>query len=252
MTKGTGAAVFASVVLAAAFVLASVEFRRMAGALAALDERMQKIETGAPAAPAAPADPGSKAAASGENASHPPATMTDVADELTKLRQEVAALRENRPHADAGGAPGAGSAGSPLPPPAGALSKEDFAKAVQDALVAKEKADKEKQARAYRKQMEVSAKNWAASLSKQLDLTEQQKEKLTEIFADQWTKMSTAWTDSTENENAEPYDYNKLQEQTTARVKEVLTPEQGTKYDEMMKKNQWGGWGQDSSEKDGE
>ena len=43
-------------------------------------------------------------------------------------------------------------------------------------------------------------------------------------------------------------DYQKLNEQMNEKVKAVLTPEQGAKYDEMMKKNNW--WGGGGSEDD--
>ena len=96
--------------------------------------------------------------------------------------------------------------------------------------------------------MEQSGKSWENQIAGKLGRTEQQKQEVAEMFAEHWTKMSTACTEAQADENAEAVDYQKLNEQMNEKVKAVLTPEQGAKYDEMMKKNNW--WGGGGSEDD--
>lgn len=243
MSKSTGLAVFASLVVCASFVFAGLEFRRMGQSFHAMEERVAKVE----AASGANAEP---SATGTENASRTPATLAGVAGEIDKLRDEVVRLRESREAEPAAGGP------SPAPDTTGGASggakkadAAEVAKAVTEALAAEKKAEKEKQARQYKKQMEASAKQWAAQLGKKLELTEQHKEKIAEIFAEQWTKGSAGWYGQEADENAEPVDWEKLQKETNEKVKAHLTPEQGQKYDEMMKKqNWWGGDGEGNSE----
>lgn len=241
MTRSAAVTSFLGLVLAASFVFASIEFRRMSESIAKLDEHIKSPETAAHTESGGNAGP--VADTRGEKGGSSPAASNDVVAEIGKLREEIRSLREGTPARDPG-QPGGPSVANGGP----TMSKEDYSRAIQDALVAKEKADKEKQARAYKKQLAVSAKSWAESLSKTLGLTEQQKNSLAEIFADEWGKMNTAWTDSQDNENAEPVDYNKVQKETTERVHLVLTADQANKYDEMMKKNNWGAWGASSDE----
>lgn len=245
MNRAQVVTLFAGLLVAASFVFAAIEFRRVSGALASLEEKVGRPDGGpARTDPAAPAD-GSARPAAGT-----PAPAPDLVAEVSRLREEIAALRrgeapDSAPARTGGPGDSASAAGGP------GLNKDDLSKAVQDALAQKEKSDKEKQARAYRKQLEASAKSWAETLAKKLELTETQKSQLTAIFADQWGRMNTMWTESQENENAETVDYNKLQEETNEKVKQVLTPEQARKYDELMKKNNgWGSGTDDSADDD--
>ena len=234
MNKLTGIAVLASIILCSAFVFAALEFRKMTVSFAALEERVVRVET-------ATVSPRENASTQDGSANRPPATIAGVADEIGQLRKDVAALRQDRAPTDPSveGNPAAVPPGHAGPP----VNTSDVARAVTDALAAKEKSDKEKQARAYRKQMEASAKSYAATLAKQFDLTELQKSQVGDILAEQWTKMSTAWTEVSEDENAQAVDYQKLQDETNARVKAVMTQEQAARYDEFIKKQQqgWGG-----------
>lgn len=245
MNRAHVVSLFAGLLVAASFVFAAIEFRRVSGALASLEEKIARPEGGAARnETAAPADGASRPSPAA------PASSPDLVAEISRLREEVAALRRGEPPSAGSSQPGgpgdgATAAGGP------GLNKDDLSRAVQDALAQKEKSDKEKQARAYRKQLEASAKSWAETLAKKLELTETQKSQLTSIFADQWGRMNTMWTDSQENENAEPVDYNKLQEETNEKVKQVLTPEQARRYDELMKKNNgWGNGTDDSADDD--
>jgi hypothetical protein len=236
MNKASAAATLASVVACAAFVFAALEFRRMSASVGDLGERVGKLESGAPAAP----DQGAKAA----DGSSPAATGTDLAREVAALREELAAARAGGGSGGPALRPdGSVAGGDPLNPAARppAIDKDDVARAVTDALEAKAKADKEKQKKQYEKQMVASAKSYAAQIAKQLGLTETQKEELTRIYAEQWTKMSGGWYGGQMDEDAEPVDYTALQNETNERVKAILTPEQQTKYDEIMKKQNWGG-----------
>ena len=245
MTRTNIISLFLGFVLSAAFVFASIEFRRMTGTLASLEDRLGRAESAASPRPDASPSPGDVSQPDRHAA---PATSGEVVAELTKMREEIAALRNSQPGGGSGstGNPDGSTAGSAGGP---AMSKDDLSKAVRDALVAKEKTDKEKQARMYKKQLEVSAKSWTENLSKKLDLTEQQKTKMSQIFVEQWSRMNSAWTDSGDNENAEAVDYNKVQKETNEQVKTILTPEQGAKYDEIMKKgNMWGGASSDSAD----
>ena len=208
----------------------------MSASLSALEDRLARVEGGS-----APRSDSTPSGANDSGTGKPTTTASpDVASELARLREEISALRIASSHSTGAADP---ADGVPLASKGGpGLSKDDLSKAVQEALVQKEKTDKEKQARAYKKQLEVSAKSWAESLAKKLELTETQKGQLATIFAEQWGRMNTMWTDTQENENAEAVDYNKLQAETNEKVKLALTPEQGAKYDEMMKKgNAWGG-----------
>lgn len=243
MTRSSGIVLVASMALCATFAFAAIEFRRMGTSFAALEDRVARVETATGVTAADSAGRGDGAA---QPSDRTPATIAGVHEEVVKLREELARLRKE----DAGG--GDVAANPPVPvaggDPAKPMAKEELAKAVTDALAAKEKADKEKQAKLYKKQMEQSAKSWANQIAGKLGLTEQQKQQVAEIFAEHWTKMSTAWTDAQADENAEAVDYQKLNEQMNEKVKAVLTPEQGAKYDEMMKKNNW--WGGGGSEDD--
>lgn len=243
MTRSTGLAVLASIALCATFTFAAIEFRRMGSSFASLEDRVARVET---ATGISSADAGGRADGAKPEAVRTPATIAGVHEEVVKLREDLARLRKE--DASSGGA-----ADNPPVPVAGGdtakpMGKDELAKAVTDAMTAKEKADKEKQAKLYKKQMEQSAKSWANQIAGKLGLTEQQKQQVAEIFAEHWTKMSTAWTDAQADENAEAVDYQKLNEQMNEKVKTVLTPEQGAKYDEMMKKNNW--WGGGGSEDD--
>ena len=242
MKSSTVVMSFLGLVVTASFVIASIQFRRMT---VAIEDRLARVEGGV-----APRTDGTSSGASETGTDKRPTPLgADVASELAKLREEIAALRLGAANSPAGADPS--EAGNLTAKGGPALSKDDLSKVVQDAMVKKEKADKEKQARAYRKQLEVSAKSWAESLAKKLELTETQKNQLATIFADQWGRMNTMYTDTQENENAEPVDYNKLQTETNEKVKLVLTPEQGVKYDEMMKKgNMWGGSVESTDEND--
>lgn len=235
MTRLTGLAAVASIALTSAFAFAAVEFRRMGSAFTSLEDRVVLVEnaTGGSAgtSPAPLADGGF--AAPGRT----PATVAGVHEEVVKLREEVARLRREET-AEVGGPLSAQSNESAARAPATA----ELAKAVTDALAAKEKVDKEKQAKLYRKQMDLSAKAWAGQLAGKLELTEQQKSQISEIFAEYWTKMSSGWTGAAVDEDAELPDYQKLNEEMNEKVKAVMTTEQAAKYDELVKKNQvWGG-----------
>lgn len=234
MTRLTGLAAVASIALTSAFAFAAVEFRRMGSAFASLEDRVVLVEnaTGGSAGAAPLADGGF--AAPGRT----PATVAGVHEEVVKLREEVARLRRVEAPEAGGPLPTTSADGSAARAPATA----DLAKAVTDALAAKEKVDKEKQAKLYRKQMDLSAKAWAGQLAGKLELTEQQKSQIAEIFAEYWTKMSSGWTGAAVDEDAELPDYQKLNEEMNGKVKAVMTTEQAAKYDELVKKNQvWGG-----------
>lgn len=236
MTRLSGLAAVASIALSSAFAFAAVEFRRMGSAFASLEDRVVLVENAAGGsagtAPAPLADGGFAPAG------RTPATVAGVHEEVVKLREEVAQLRRAEAPEAGGPLPAASADESAARTPATA----DLAKAVTDALAAKEKADKEKQAKLYRKQMDLSAKAWAGQLAGKLDLTEQQKSQVAEIFAEYWTKMSSGWTGAAVDEDAELPDYQKLNEEMNEKVKAVMTTEQAAKYDELVKKNQvWGG-----------
>ncbi|MBI2920568.1 MAG: hypothetical protein HYY18_05740 [Planctomycetes bacterium] len=227
MTRLTGIALLACVGLGSTFTFAAVEFRRMNASFVSLDDRVARVEN-------------ATGAAGLETSTGAPATIAVVHEEMIRLREDVARLRTSVA-ADAGaaanGAPAAGTGHMARP-----AATEELAKAVTDALAAKEKADKEKQSKLYRKQMDLSAKAWAGQLAQKLELTEQQKSQIAEIFAEYWTKMSSGWTGAAVDEDAELPDYQKLNEEMNEKVKAVMTTEQAAKYDELVKKNQvWGG-----------
>lgn len=235
MSKAAVAAICGTI--AAAAVLSAVQLNRLGGTLESLDARIARVEsaTGAAPDPASPdpAAPGARARTGDADG---------LAAEIAKLRAEIASLRA----ASAGGKSGTAGSGdegvAAREPgkPAGALSKDELASAVQEAMRSKEQADREKQAKLTRKQTELSAKQWAKGLSGKLGLTEQQTQKLGEIFAEGWLKMSLGWQEAQENENAEPYDYQALQKEMNENARAILTPEQAAKYDELMKqKNTW-------------
>jgi hypothetical protein len=77
------------VVLAAALVFASIEFRRMSTAFGALDDRVARLESGGAPRGDAPA-PGE---ASQPDRRAPAGATGEVASELAKIREEIAALR---------------------------------------------------------------------------------------------------------------------------------------------------------------
>ncbi|MCE9582311.1 MAG: hypothetical protein K8T20_07445 [Planctomycetes bacterium] len=244
MNRSTAVVSLLALVLTTAFVFASIEFRRMSGSFATLDDRLARLESGSSRGDSPAPAPG--------DATQPdrriPAPNGDVAAELARIREEIASLRTSSTDHQPG------SAGTPSDPVVASsggpgLNKNDLSQAVHEALVQKDKSDKEKQAKMYRKQLEVSAKSYADNLVKPLGLTESQKTQVAAVFLDQWSKMNKMWGDTGESEDAEPVDYNKLQAETNEKIKQLLTPEQATKYDEMMKKgNMWGGGGDNSAD----
>jgi len=73
-------------------------------------------------------------------------------------------------------------------------------------------------------------------LSKELNLTDDQKAKLKPILEDQRAQMKALHEDTTASREQKMAKMKELREERTAKIEAILTPEQKTKFEEMQSK----------------
>lgn len=232
MNKISVVATFIALVACAGMAFSIAELKKVSGSLRDLEERFGKMEN----APAA----GGGTAASGA-----PATVADVQKELSKLKAEVATVRSEQETLTA--AVKTGGTANPNGPvavktPVGDELKGAIETVLAEREAAKEKARKEEEAKRAAEWQARMAQGVVDTLTRELGLTEQQKAQVVEIVTAQTTAFREAMTNRKEGEN--PMEkMQALRTETDTKIKAVLTPEQGTKYDELAKNPMaiWGG-----------
>lgn len=232
MNKGSAFGVLVALVACAGVGFSVVELKKMSGSLAQLEERLAKVETVTAAPPAPPPGSGGSSAIAGSA----PATMAEVAQELARLKSEMAMVRDEQ-------ATMAAAADSrPKDAKVARVSSEEMEAAVNAVLEKKEQERKERDAKRTQEWQARAAQGMVDNLVKELGLTEQQKAQVTEIVTAQMAVFRDAFTNRKEGEDVMTK-MTELRKDTDTKIKAVLTPEQGTKYDELAKNpmQMWGG-----------
>lgn len=235
MNKLSAVATLVALIACAGLGFCVVELKKVSGSLAALEDKLSKLETGAPAG---------GGPAGGSSGSGGTQTVSDVAAELKKLKAEVAAVKTEQEDLVAavktGAAPKNPDGGSQTPVNSDLKSAVEAVLAERDA--AREKARKEEETKRAAEWQARMQQGVVDVLTRELGLTEQQKSQINEIVAAQMTTFREAMTNRKEGEN--PMEkMQALRTETDTKIKAVLTPEQGTKYDELAKNPMalWGG-----------
>lgn len=224
MQKLSIVATFLALVACAGMAFSIVETRK---ATSAMEERLAKLE-GAPAAAG-----GNGPANAGGGSGGGPVSVSEVAQELTKLKAEMASVKSEQETlaaaAKTGGTPVATGDKKPV-----AMASEEVKAAVEEVLAAKEKEKAEKDAKRAADMMAAVQTRAIDKLVTELGLTEQQKAKVTEIMTVQMAAFREAFSNRKEGEDMGTKIAD-LRKDTDTQMKAVLTPEQGVKYDEIAK-----------------
>lgn len=227
-------ATFIALVACAGMAFSIAELKKVSGSLRDVEERLAKMEN-------APAAGGGNGAASSGGGS----TAYEVAQEIKQLKAEMATVKSEQETLTAavktGGTPKTDGAVASKPPVGDEL-KSAIETVLAEREAAKDKARKEEEAKRAAEWQARMAQGVVDTLTRELGLTEQQKAQVTEIITAQTTAFREAMTNRKEGEN--PMEkMTALRTETDTKLKAVLTPEQGTKYDELAKNPMalWGG-----------
>jgi hypothetical protein len=220
-------ATFLALVACAGMAFSIMETRKVT---TALEDRLAKLE-GAPAAAG-----GNGPATGGGSSTGTPSSVSEVAQELTKLKAEMAAVKSQQETivaaaagAKNGGTPAATGDKKPV-----ALASEEVKAAVEEVLAAKEKEKAEKDAKRTADMLAGAQQRAVDKLVTELGLTEQQKSQVAEILTVQMAAFRDAFTNRKDGEDMGTKIAD-LRKETDTKMKAVLTPEQGVKYDELAK-----------------
>lgn len=199
MTKSEVAALALSAVAAMGSIIAAVHANQANSGLAALGDRVARLESTPPAVSSAPAVV--------------PAN-TDLARELAALKSRLATL-EARPSA--------------------AAAKPVVANPA-DPAVAEAAAGKAKEAEEQRQKvwLEALSQRITGSLTENLQLTAQQESQVREILSTQLVNYRQARLGSSPEQSKKSLE--ELTADTDAKIKPLLTQEQQAKYDELVKR----------------
>lgn len=227
MNKPSAAGIFLSLVACTGVAFAIFELRKLRDSLHDLEGRLAQSDAGSPV-------PG-KAVGSGGASDNSPKTVAEIAEEMNKLRVELGAVKTSTETLEAAMA----GESKPVKRDGGTVASEDAIKAaVEKALKERDEArDKERRERGARWGGDMAAgftNSILDTLTKELGLTEQQKTQVSEILKAQSTAIMGAWTNR--EEGTDPMaKMQEVRKDTDTKIKAVLTPEQGTKYDELAK-----------------
>jgi DNA repair exonuclease SbcCD ATPase subunit len=226
MNKLSAVGIFLSLVACTLGAFAMVEMRKLNDSVAALQERLGKVD-GQPAA-GTPDSTDTAARPAG------PASFQEVAAELAKIKQDLGQVRsaqdeqatslatlEKRPVAPAGG--------DTVKP-----TDEAVKVAVEAVLAERDKARAEADAKRRDQMMAGAQTAMLDNLAKELGLTEQQRTQVGEILKVQMDAFRGVWTNREEGSDPRAK-MEELKKDTDTKIKAVLTPEQGIKYDEIAK-----------------
>lgn len=224
MNKLSGVGILIGLVACAGLAFSIVELRGVTTSMAKFDERLAKLESAPAVAPAAFAGPPAFMA-----------TVSEVQNQLTKLKSEVAAVKSEQALLASGTTSG-------TKPPDGERVTvkvgDDLKAAVEEVLVAREaKADAERKERDAKRTSDFMARAQTGmidTLTKELGLTAQQKSQVADIVTVQMTAFREAFSNRKEGEDPQAK-MAELKKDTDTKIKAVLTPEQGIKYDELAK-----------------
>lgn len=232
MNKGSAFGVLVALVACAGVGFSVVEMKKMSGSLAQLEERLAKVET----VTAAPPAPASGSAGSSSAAAPAPATMAEVAQEIARLKSEMAQVRDEQATMSAA------ADSKPKDTKVARPSNEEMEAAVNAVLEKKEQERRDRDAKRTQEWQGRATQGMVDNLVKELGLTEQQKTQVTEIVTAQMAAFRDAFSNRKEGEDPMAK-VTELRKDTDTKIKAVLTPEQGTKYDEIAKNPMamWGG-----------
>jgi hypothetical protein len=231
MSKGLSAAsLVISAGAVAGVVFASTQLTRTAGQLERIEARLAAMEKTTSVIPS-PEARDAEGLPGGTDAPRPAGSIESLGDairEVKRLRVEMEALQDQpsaQPVKTAGGGTSTGG---------GAVTDEAMKKVVEDVLAARDKerqeADKKRTAEWVKGRLERTI----ADLSEKLQLSATQKDEIAKILTAASAQQQEVWATRKEGENP----WEKMQairkEQDTA-VKQFLTGEQQSKYDEYMK-----------------
>lgn len=233
MNKLSGVSLFIAVVACSGVAFSVVELRKMSSLVASLEDKVTKLES-APAGGATGANPGASS----------PATMAEVSKQIESLKSELSQVKsgqdailassKNPPTPDGGSST---SSAKPLP-----RTDADLQAAVE-AVLAKKDADKKAAEEKQRTDMASRmAQGMVDYLAKELGLTDQQKTQISDIIATQTTAFRDLWSNRKEGEDVRTKMAD-MKTDTDQKIKAILTPEQGVKYDEVSKGGQLFGFG---------
>ena len=222
MNKCSAIGAFVALLACAGVAFSVVELRKVSGSLSAMEDRLAKLENAPVAQPA-----GNAASTSGA------ASMTEVTQEIKKLKAEMAQVKTEQESIVA-----AVKTGAQPKNPDGVVASTpvnpDIEAAVEAVLAKKEQAKKDADAKRNSEWMGRATQGMVDNLVKELGLTEQQKTQVTEIVNKQSVAFRDALTNRKDGEDTREK-FVAIKTETDTQIKAVLTPEQGVKYDEIAK-----------------
>jgi hypothetical protein len=237
MNKLSVFATLAALLACAGSIFATLEMRRVSTSLASLEDRFASLErsTGIPTQAADPSKPGAT------EAPKSPATMAEVASEVVRLKKELSEVKSAQEAAVASEHAVAATKTDKPPAPLAVGSQEEVAKVVEQVLAAKEEAQKKEEAKQADERNARRVTDMMNTLTEQLGLTEQQKTQVTVLVSKEFAAMRELWSNRKEGEDIRPK-IDEVRKDGETQIKAVLSSEQQTKFDDVVKQ-MGGGFG---------